>query len=365
VRAEDDLTISHRREKLRPAGLPPALLSKLSKVLAYCARPAGERPRKSKKEKAMAPVLGIRMRPLQLPDLEIARDGAGVAPLDRPTPEPAATVPGSKGAKTGADAKVPLHKPQADVDDIFGDGVGSDYVCVPTEKQAKEAEVERRLAMQKGKGAEAGGAEAGAEAMSDGEEGDEAPQLFRDEAPQLSRDEAPQLFRDEASQLFRDALTGGAVDAGLKPGRERAGEAGKGAKGMARAADVAPAKPQGVSMGGVMDDSYAECFPDSFESYNMELGPDSDDETGLIRSTHDEPVEEATGKGGKKRPVDRNQVEAQKAEARMDRDLVQIEKLMEERALKKARGESLALGPSGRAGKGTPRGGDVDQNELF
>jgi len=47
---------------------------------------------------------------------------------------------------------------------------------------------------------------------------------------------------------------------------------------------VDAAKEKGLAMGSVMDDSYAECFPDSFEKYNMELGPDSDDEAGMVRS---------------------------------------------------------------------------------
>lgn len=354
VRAEDDLTISRQREKLRPAGLPPTLLSKLSKVLAYCARPAGERPRKSKKERAIAPVPGLRMRPLQLPDPGPARDLGVLAAQGAPRPptEPAPKVPGSKAAAPAAAATSAPTKPEADVDDIFGDGVGSDYICAPTERQAKEAEVERRLALREGKGGKV--AEADVDAMSDGDEG------------------------DEASHLLKDALTQGAAEAGPKPGRERAGGSVAAPKGKPRGVpDGGPAKEKGVSMGGVMDDSYAECFPDSFERYNMELGPDSDDETGLVRSdetgrarsTHEEGAEEAgagkPGKGGKKRPVDRDKVEAQKAEAKMDRDLVQIEKLMEERAQKKARGESLALGSSGRAGKGTSRGGEPDQNELF
>jgi len=60
-------------------------------------------------------------------------------------------------------------------------------------------------------------------------------------------------------------------------------------------------------------------------------------------------------------------MEAQKAEARMDRELVQIEKLMEERAAKKSRGESLALGkdkPKG-GGRDRDRAAANEQNEMF
>ena len=45
-------------------------------------------------------------------------------------------------------------------------------------------------------------------------------------------------------------------------------------------------------------------------------------------------------------------------EARMDRELVQIEKLMEERAAKKSRGESLALGNK-------PKGGGRDRDRRL
>ena len=59
-------------------------------------------------------------------------------------------------------------------------------------------------------------------------------------------------------------------------------------------------------------------------------------------------------------------MEAQKVEARMDRELVQIEKLMEERAAKKSRGESLALGnkPKG-GGRDRDRAAANEQNEMF
>jgi IK cytokine len=298
---------------------------------------------------------------------------------------------GVKGAVVGGAAAMAAKPAEADVDDIFGDGVGSDYICAPTDKQAKEAEIERRLATQRGGQGNTGGGGEGAmqEGMEGvGREGDVGAMSEGDEGG----DEG-----DEATKLLHDALARGAAGAGgagATPGRDRAGEGGMGgnggevlkgkawggeaAKSKAKAGEggTAKEKEQGVSMGGVMDDSYAECFPDSFERYNMELGPDSDDENSIVRSGHKEEAGEeeqqvvATGKGekgkgGKKRPLDKEKVEAQKAEARMDRDLVQIEKLMVERSQKKARGESLALGPSAKGTKATPRGGEVDQNEMF
>ena len=49
-------------------------------------------------------------------------------------------------------------------------------------------------------------------------------------------------------------------------------------------------------MSSAAGDSYAECFPDSHDQYNLELhGPDSDDEAGVVRSKK---PEEGEGEGG-------------------------------------------------------------------
>ena len=86
-----------------------------------------------------------------------------------------------------------------------------------------------------------------------------------------------------------------------------------------------------------------QCFPDTFQGYSnaLQLGADSDEEEHVVRSKSKEdadgPSEEPTrGKGakGKRGGVD---VDALKREAKMDRELVAIEKLMEERRQKRQR----------------------------
>ena len=102
-------------------------------------------------------------------------------------------------------------------------------------------------------------------------------------------------------------------------------------------------------MGGGADDSYGEYFPDTFESYSqaLQLGPDEDDEHGIVRSKEEEAPLEAEeratkgkGKAGGKRGGP--DVEALKQRATEDRELRQIEKLMEERALKRHKGNEDA-----------------------
>ena len=85
-------------------------------------------------------------------------------------------------------------------------------------------------------------------------------------------------------------------------------------------------------------------FPLRETRYNLALhGPDADDELGIVRSRSPDvtgngsPEDgKASGKGGggKRGGVD---VEALKREAKMERELVQIEKLMAERAAKRQR----------------------------
>ena len=85
------------------------------------------------------------------------------------------------------------------------------------------------------------------------------------------------------------------------------------------------AREKDLMMGGGVDDSYGEYFPDTFEGYSktLQLGPDEDDEQGIVRSKEAEEeaaVAEGRGKktGGKRGGVD---VEALKQQAKEDREL--------------------------------------------
>ena len=123
----------------------------------------------------------------------------------------------------------------------------------------------------------------------------------------------------------------------------------KASRGKKAGAAVPKSVGKDVAMGGtgVEEEAYGELLPDSYEGYNnsLQIGGDDDDENLIVRSK-DKETEEAgdgeeskggkggKGKGGKgKRPaVD---VDALKREAKMDRELVAIEKLMEERKQKR------------------------------
>ena len=92
-----------------------------------------------------------------------------------------------------------------------------------------------------------------------------------------------------------------------------------------------------------------ECFPESFEGYDLELhgGPDEDDESMLVRSKKkgEEEEDERGGKGAKGAKGGKRGVEAReslKKEAKMDRDLVHIERLIDERRKKRQRGDDGA-----------------------
>jgi len=385
VRAEDDLTIPRRREKVLQAATSAGLLSKLSKVLAYCARPSGERARKSKKEKdplglhlagslsmtplplpskaeevglrpAEAPLMGL--RPAEAPSM----GGAGRRP-SRWGPEAEAEAPPSQQQRQQQKLAAPAPAPAAraeDVDDIFGDGVGSDYVCEPNKRQAVEAERERRLAAPS------------SAFLDEVEQMEEAGGELGAGVPlPLEEEEEEEAGGGGASSLLESVLA-----------RSRAACAASTASAPADASDPKKgkgkskeAKPKGMAMsGGGDDDAYGEYFPDTLGRVNVtgyELGPDSDDEAGIVRGKKEEEEPDADaggkgGKGGKRGRHDKEKMEAQKAEARMDRELVQIEKLMEERAAKKSRGESLALGnkPKG-GGRDRDRAAANEQNEMF
>ena len=102
----------------------------------------------------------------------------------------------------------------------------------------------------------------------------------------------------------------------------------------------------------------------------MELGPDSDDEANVVRSKkeEDEPGAaeaegEEGGKGGKRRKKgpDKEKIEELKQEAKLSRELVQLEKYMVER--KKKRDQRDEDDDRGRGGGG--RGAEISQNEMF
>ena len=106
-----------------------------------------------------------------------------------------------------------------------------------------------------------------------------------------------------------------------------------------------------LMMGGGADDSYGEYFPDTFEGYSkaLQLGPDEDDEQGIVRSKEAE-EEDPGGAAGKKAGSKRGgpDVEALKQKAKEDRELKAIEKLMEERRQKRQkRDEGGASGGDG------------------
>ena len=119
----------------------------------------------------------------------------------------------------------------------------------------------------------------------------------------------------------------------------------KAAKGGQLGAPAAPkAAGRDLKM-AAMDDSYDELFPDTYQGYanTLQLGPDEDEEQGIVRSKEEQPEEDTAGgagkgKGkGKRGGVSHEKAEALKQAAKEDRELAAIEKLMEERAHKRQR----------------------------
>ncbi|KAL3922619.1 MAG: hypothetical protein SGPRY_004495 [Prymnesium sp.] len=388
IRAPEEMGGVRRRKGLMDGGMV-GLLSRLGRGAA--ASKGGEGRRKGKKEK-LGPTAPLAMKPLLLPSgaggeaalaREVgsgegvgrgegdARKGAGRAegqPMkvggrwelserkEVGQLEVEAKKPGSKAAevevkKKGGGEKKKVENHEEDIDDIFG-GVGSDYVCEPTERQRAAAARESRNAELLG-------------GLS-----------YMDDAPEL---EGQAGDEGSAASLLADALAG----------RGREGKGGKGEVEVveeeegddeallqaARGGKRTSSKPgTNLSMGAVADDSYgphksrlsalfsdfcnplptsscSECFPESYEGFDVALGG-SDDEANV-----DEEVEEGKGKGSKSAKV-KAQAEEAKREAKMSRELVQIEKLMEERAQKRRRRD-----------EGLPEeiggGAEVSQNELF
>ena len=415
VRSEEDLSVgatAAAAQQLKDAAMPAPLLARLTKVLAYTSAArggggGGERPKKPKKAKAWASGGGVlAMKPLVIRpevhemDVVAAAEASATAPV-------AASSSSSTGGGTGlpsaasaaaaavaqlADAKAakqpaapPPPKPIAsalparlggeDVDDIFGDGVGSDYVCQPNEAQAKRAKQEaadasavRRLA------ADIEGSAAAAGTSGGGGGGDEEDEEEEEEEEELEEDGA--LRQQPSAEV--DGLLARALSEGKR------GKLGADSMEVAEEDDEAEAellkrmagkddakkkekpKKKDVAMDQQAGDSYAECFPESFEGYNLELGPDSDDEANIVRSKKEEDDEpdadgDEGGKGGKgKKGVSREKAEELKREAKLSRELVEVEKLMEERARKRDRRDA------GMDDGGGGRDADVvSQNEMF
>ena len=302
----------------------------------------------------------------------------------------ASTLPASSSSKPKLGEKAPPAPPpkpvEDDVDDIFGD-VGSDYVCQPSAAQLKKAVRDSADAkLVRGPGGKGGHAPMAAAAMDDDEDDDErvAPPLA------IGDDEGGDGAADVTSLLKRALAKGGRLaevsgEGGAKGGkaskRLAAGEAAmevvaededmddaallQASKGKAAGSKAPKGAGKDLKM-GAMDDSYDELFPDTYQGYAnaLQLGPDEDDEHGIVRSKDPKEGEEADsaagggGKGGKGKRGGGVDVEALKQKAKEDRDLAAIEKLMEERAHKRQRRDEGAGGSDGGAG-------GVDQNEMF
>jgi hypothetical protein len=253
-----------------------------------------------------------------------------------------------------------------DVDDIFGD-VGSDYVCEPSKEQLAKAardSADARLL----RGAQSGSTRAPhvLEATEGSEES--ADRL----APPLSVDDNGNTGAD-VNTLLKQALAKGGRLASSGTSQDRANMTSSGASsrvgksGIAGAASMvleeeedvddeallkaakggqlgAPAAPKQTGKDlrmAAMDDSYDELFPDTYQGYanTLQLGPDEDEEQGIVRSKEETEEDAANlGKGkGKRGAVDKEKAEALKKTAKEDRELAAIEKLMEERAAKRQR----------------------------
>eukprot|EP00900_Chrysochromulina_parva_P000218 jgi/Chrpa1/10197/Chrysochromulina_OHIO_Genome00019641-RA len=343
IRSTDDLSVVRPRGAvLHDAALSTALLSRLTKIMTYGGSGWGcsdrERQKHEKKEKEKAgsswetgTLLTMRPLPAIAPtdaataaptasasatpaaataraDRWGAASAGGAAPRGAPTIEPAASA---ASAQTAAPVgRAPLKPPvEDDVDDIFGEGVGSDYVCEPSAEQLRRAarEVTDAAVLREAAAAAAPAALAiGAPAV-----GEAAWGAVMGEDDEL----------DDMAILRMSA----AKKAGAQP---------------------PPSLSKDLKMSAaMMDDSYGECFPDTYEGHNLGLhGPDADDELGIVRSQSPDETADGddnrgkAGGGGKRGGVD---VEALKREAKMERELVQIEKLMAERAAKRQKRDAI------------------------
>ena len=327
IRSTDDLSVVRPRGAvLHDAALSTALLSRLTKIMTYGGSGWGcsdrERQKHEKKEKEKAgsswetgTLLTMRPLPAIAPtdaataapatsasatpaaataraDRWGAASAGGAAPRGAPTIEPAASA---ASAQTAAPVgRAPLKPPvEDDVDDIFGEGVGSDYVCEPSAEQLRraarevtDAAVLREAAAAAAPAALAIGAPAGGSEREQDDVDDDAP---------------GDAAGDAADALLRSVMASGSASIGHPPlsaaaasstiagtacasARIRAvGEAAWGAvmgeddelDDMAilrmSAAKKAGAQPppslsKDLKMSAAMtDDSYGECFPDTYE----------------------------------------------------------------------------------------------------
>lgn len=292
-------------------------------------------------------------------------------------PHVAASTASPAATTAEASASTCAGKPEAtaqptiddDVDDIFGD-VGSDYVCEPSKEQLAKAardSADARLL----RGAQSGSTRAPhvLEAREGSEEGADrlAPPLSVGDDGDTGADVST-LLKQALAKGGRLASSGASQDRGHSANMTSSGTSSRvGKSGIAGAASMvleeeedvddeallkaakggqlgAPAAPKQTGKDlrmAAMDDSYDELFPDTYQGYAnaLQLGPDEDEEQGIVRSK--EETEEGAanlGKGkGKRGAVDNEKAEALKKAAKEDRELAAIEKLMEERAAKRQR----------------------------
>ena len=327
IRSTDDLSVVRPRGAvLHDAALSTALLSRLTKIMTYGGSGWGcsdrERQKHEKKEKEKAgsswetgTLLTMRPLPAIAPtdaataapatsasatpaaataraDRWGAASAGGAAPRGAPTIEPAASA---ASAQTAAPVgRAPLKPPVGDdVDDIFGEGVGSDYVCEPSAEQLRraarevtDAAVLREAAATAAPAALASDAPAGGSEREQDDVDDDAP---------------GDAAGDAADALLRSVMASGSASIGHPPlsaaaasstiagtacasARIRAvGEAAWGAVmgeddelddmailRMSAAKKAGAQPPPSLSKdlkmsAAMMDDSYGECFPDTYE----------------------------------------------------------------------------------------------------
>ena len=288
------------------------------------------------------------------------------------TSKPTSKSTGGKPTSAPAAAAPAAAALDEDLDDIFGDGVGSDYVCEPSAEQlakVERAKVEAAVMRSATRADDVNrrwGAEQAAMEVADADADRIAPPLAVDD-DEGDSDENALLKKALAKggRLHGDT-TSSSSSVSQPEARAAGGKGGKGGKIAGAASMVlveeedmddeallqaakggllsAPAVPKTAGKDLKMaatDDSYEELFPDTYQGYakSLQLGPDEDEEQGIVRSK-DEPVEEETAGGkvkGKRAAIDKEKVEAAKRTAKEDRELAAIEKLMEERALKRQR----------------------------
>jgi hypothetical protein len=307
VRASDDLGRRPRmNEQLCDAGTPDDLIPRLSKVLARHAGsgvigrmpPGGRKGNREKPTAGTGRSIGgpavLTMRPLHRAVKKRGRGDANskavgveadkveqlIAHAGERKAGSAAGLEGSsslgepKTCKSGsstAQPAVPTTTLTEDIDDIFGDGVGSDYVCKPSEAQLAKA------------ARDAGDARLLREAVSElplehsnGARVDEDTQcrsIGGETAPSLGWQEQPAGEESEAALLLKNAMaekkSSSRKSEGLTVVEDEDADVADASLLRASKTKKAGAQaPTGVGKdlkmhGGAMDDSYGECFPDT------------------------------------------------------------------------------------------------------